>query len=163
MLKFAKSPLIRSLAALALIGGVALWNYASSAHGTCYSKCWHSNHVDVWYRSPCLDGVRLCGEYSLVSYPAGSAPDCTLHPLCITWLGLCPVDHVAAVGRERTIHCLTCIAFYPPVGRCCPCAGCGVAHCCTFCHLSNAASYCLPTGIPDAWIQTCVGRCVYDL
>jgi hypothetical protein len=161
MLKFVNSSLTRSLAVMALIGGVGLWNYVSSANGTCFNKCWKSRHVDVWYRTPCVCGHRElpAGEYSLVSFPEGDSPNT---PECITWLGWCTSPHPTSVGRDKTPTVLTCIAFYDPNGRACPCAGCGVAHCCTFCHLSNASQTCLPTGCPVYWIQTCAGRCVYD-
>jgi hypothetical protein len=160
MLNFVRSPLTRSFAALAIMGGVGIWNYISTAHGTCYGRCFLSEHVDVWYRTPCVGGHRvICGEFSLVSYPDG-AHNCVSKrvPTKITWVGACPVSSlcVARGGFRPTV----CVAFYDPVGRCCPCAGCGVAHCNAFCHLSNAASYCLPTTCPLYWIQTCHGLCM---
>jgi hypothetical protein len=159
MLKVVKSPLIRSLAALALIGGVGFWNYKSTAQASCWSVCFKSNHVWVKYRTPCVSGHRLlCGAYNLVSYPDG-AHSCAGKriPTCIFWLGKCPSFSLCVV--RGSFRPTVCVAFYCPVGRCCPCSGCCLRFCCKFCDLSNAASIALPTTCPVYWIQTCHGLC----
>jgi hypothetical protein len=173
MLKMLKSPLVRSSVVLALLGGVAVWNFKSIADAACSGVCFESPYVWVHYKNPCL-GLR--GSYIMAAFvddysschPVGvGGPTICLFGCVspIAWEAKCPTAR-AGIARSNGGPTV-CIGFFPPcrATRNCPCTGC-TCLCINpdkeWYDLSSVRCVKAPSGCPLAWIQFNRGLCVFD-
>lgn len=166
-----RNPFVRSCLALALLGGVAAWNFKSTADATCTTVCFPAKYVWMKYKNPCLSlncayiAASYLDGYS-VCHPAGVGGSCICLfrcASCINWTGKC-TGHTSNVARD----CLgptVCIGFFPHCRGCrlCPCSGCACL--CidpdkTFYNVSALSRIVEPSGDPLAWIQWNHGKCI---
>jgi hypothetical protein len=169
MLKTLKSPLVRSSVVLALVCGVGVWNFRSTADGSCLGVCFPSKYVWMNFK-----GHGIKGDYIVAAFPnnygncfpVGEGGSCLClfqHAVCISWLGKNTTGQAARTNTRISV----CLGFFPPCKGCrlCPCSGCtNFCSCpppasCTFYNLSNA-SVIDPSGPPSAWVKYNKGLCV---
>ena len=175
MLKMLKSPLVRSSIVLAILGGVAAWNFKSTADAECIGTCFPSKAVWVRYRNTiCWD---LNGSYILAAFPCNYS---ATHPparvcvpfnscvclfqcaISINWEGKC-TGHASQPSRECFVP-EVCLGFFPPCRGCrlCPCSGCACL--CVepqkiWYNLSQLKALYTPSGCSLGWVKYNHGRC----
>jgi hypothetical protein len=153
MLRVFKSSFVRSMAVVAIVGGVGAWNYKSTTLASCYYNCWSSSTIWCTFTSK---AQNLCGAFYAVTYEGGQETPAN-------WLGACTRD---LERPGKILHSpRLCVALYPQcevcgVRKCC-CSGCwtGPGPCCAFEHISNATINSLPCS-PAGWATTCKGLCL---
>lgn len=174
MLKFLKRPLVRSSAVLALLGGMAAWNFKSTADAECFTTCFSSAYVWLRYRNTCsgLDGSYVVATFPdgfSKCHPAGGGEDpCVCwfkYATAVNWQAKCPICHsTVGIGFGKIP---VCVGFFPPCrgARWCPCSGCEclcVAPQKTWYNVSSLEYVYTPSGCVLAWGLYHKGLCLND-